>query len=823
MSNHNIDANNDMAESTGHNSSSFMGNTLPLDDVNETFASGQRTEYRTAPNSVHNTPSGAPRHSSQINQDDDIPDIDVTSDNSLNSLPVQMASANAYVTVYAGVEAQGNYWYRALANVAGAFPILPVHRPFDATWAVHIPGDLLTYYKFDEENLVRGPGGLGYWFKSRFIGALSWPFNQVRQYRDAAGSFYFKFELQQPLDDDDPHTHPTQNIPFFRPSDERPTTYNAPIVDPLATSGYESNTDNRTYGGSQTFNGIPRQSDNNSQQNNLGLGPTTRQQTRSNISSGVAPSSDFQARNGRDHNQASNQSGTRHPYYTPPVNGTTANTFTSAAAGSGLPAFNHQYNPQAGSGNISMGKNAITSSDGSSIFFSMESQVVERLSNLSLSALFTFTKYIWDHDALYTDPRKHYQTLKAIDGHVLRSALAGTGQTIDSLKGKPTRYIISLLKQKVIPQSAAATLHALQDTSVLDFRRSKHYDITLVQNRLDYLVDIQAYFMDCECFFRFLTEDMSPEWIQTHLPPIRDAIPKENSLINITLNKIYGGERTEGKDNSNYARSIYNEPRNRSKFRRITASNISVLQAYPEFLRLMIELLNEGIKKHHQNFEESARFDQTLRSLSSKHSTKATNSEVKTAQPPRRQQQLAHISESDDPYASYSQTQHSLSNLSDDEDHISFVTNPLNDDLFFIADRAKALYKSPDLSARDKSNQKAAFVKSAEPLKHWQDRSKEEAAQNGVSALPTICIKFIRDSCKNPKCKYSHDPDVIVKVCQAIQADYRKLRAKYLEDNAQTNKLQHLSSLDLNANEGHTSSDDSEDNDASSEVSEDSH
>ena len=830
MSSNNNDASRILADSIGSNETTIPGYEDTF-TTNAGFGNQNNNEYQ-------NTPirSGSPHNL------DDIDGSTVSSQNSIHQYTGSNVGQHAYV-MYKGISIDDAYYYGQIVGEPCPIPAaLPIVGPINAADIEGLPVELMTHYVFRSDTLGRGPCGVGYWIKFRFSGNLPAVLNQVRVYSDEHGTFIYKFCLTEAKSDRDSNTHPVE-VGGVRSNMNTPTrpplVQIRTVVQPAAEADNFTNT--ATLGVQPLIN----------RYNNMSstTGPTmvTRQTTRMNISRtavNAIPSSVGSAAGTRIETSVPLPTGAS-AYAAAPVgaagggSGTTTGPTThsglptssatsrSSSRGHGIPAPrapsfpSHQYtfNPaRGGSGasappppspdpsNISYaGYMPVypVSAPSASMFITQAAVISFTLKVLSLSAVFVFFKKIQEHDMHYSDPREHYPISKAIGATVMRTIL--NGATAAEFASMPKEQIWDLLRSWVVPHGRQLMLAAFKSRDTVYFKKSYEYDIAQAASRMQYLMDIQTYLADCELFFLFITETMTPETISALLPPMRTR-SKGNGLIEITLSKIPGVRKDS---EHNYARAAYNDIQYAHYFKTALHHETPLPEAYLSFLSGLTEATQHGIETYYVNMEESLKYDQ---SQNLPYSPLVQPPETNSAQDRKFAEKLAaynaakktlNIKEKSTSHLNShtsqgnSSVQQYLQALDDEDDTpeaVDVKLPPVVDDakysylltlLEVCNDCHYTLNAMRGAPEAEKDHVRQTLTSALKPAHEYVARRKTEAERTGqhndvasMKQAPLICLRFFRGGlCKNTNCKYSHQWKDVFAFCEFIQDDYKRQKA----------------------------------------------
>lgn len=437
------------------------------------------------------------------------------------------------------------------------------------------------------------------------------------------------------------------------------------------------------------------------------------------------------------------------------------------------------------------------------MFITQAAVITFTLKVLSLSAVFVFFKKIQEHDMHYSDPREHYPISKAIGATVMRTIL--NGATAAEFASMPKEQIWDLLRSWVVPHGRQLMLAAFKSRDTVFFKKTYEYDIAQPASRMQYLMDIQTYLADCELFFLFITENMTPETISALLPPMRSRT-KGNGLIEITLSKIPGVRKDS---EHNYARAAYNDPQFAHYFKTALHPDTPLIEAYLSYLSGLTEAMQHGIETFHWNMEESLKYDA---SQNSPYSPLVQPPETNAAQDRKFAEKLAAY---DAAKKTLNIKERSTSKLNshteqdntsvrqylqalDEEEDIPGVDptklTPVVDDakysyfmnlLEVCTDCHYNLNAMRGAPEEEKDHVRQTLTSALKPAHEYVARRRTEAERNGqhneaaaIKQAPLICLRFFRGGlCKNTNCKYSHQWKDVFAFCEFIQEDYKRQKA----------------------------------------------
>ena len=502
------------------------------------------------------------------------------------------------------------------------------------------------------------------------------------------------------------------------------------------------------------------------------------------------------------------------PYYTPPVPGIPATTFGTPPIPNSIPAYRGTIpttipssmpayrssipiptpvptNHSAGAGGGSIPQpnpnpsgyfpSASNTSDGITGTYQItRAPVTFTLESLTLRDLYDFVKKVDVYNGTCRHPIEHYQIEKAINPDIINRCAAGTSMPTEEITQMGSKKLLQFLKSQVMPKGTALVLQTFKDADAVQFIKTHDYDLNDHIHRLTYIRDIQAYLKDSERFFKFVTEGMNQQEIFSTLPPMIHKQVRKNGLIEITLSKIPG---VDGATEYNYARSIFTDTKNAQYFYHVKLPQTNVLEAYPAFCQNLSILLNNGIDKFHETMNENLKYDPAMRVSLRQISSSINNGAASVRKPGQRPVTQAYYGERRKEIFSTPR----LANLntvdgssSGDEDTSDNTSNDsgLSDDF----DPAyMCLYSVYDMgwkaaTSNDEDSKAKALVKFTDALDNGVKYAKKRGEEGYIGTLPTVCIRFLRGSCKVRGCTYSHQWKDYLELAAAIQQDYRRLK-----------------------------------------------
>jgi hypothetical protein len=796
-------------ESTGLSTSGMM-TTLPLSEVNETFAVANDGFVDASP-SVAATPSAQRSTRSNFNLDD----FETRSEGSIQSEHATVNPGIDSYQIFAGISSDLRKFYHQI-YVGQIPPPLVINGFMDPG----MPQVLRCHFTFREGQLVRGPGGRGFWRRYFFSGDPHGPLKLVRQYFENGFKYVYMFDLIFADNDMADRTFPVNQSGTYRSmldlaqigtSQLRPSAVDLSDGGPIPTDeaqeevtgsqnlpftqGVSGDFPSHTPAAQRSRSPNPRfnanEGYNGEREGRRSFNHNGNDHTRSN---GAPSAGGARVWNDGQHQENSRNGNQGNPYHTAPMQGEPFTTF------SGTTFFNQGNNrrgnfttshqefvaqpsvpAETASQSPSVLNNGATGTTVTELFTTSEPPVTFMLKGITLACVYAFVTAVNNFNMHIKSPRARYPISKAVPHHLLKTLSGGTRYTPQQIAQFDSDTLLRFLKWSVEPQGPRAMLAVFQSNAVLKFNKTYNYDLRQLACRAIYLKDILTYLKDCEDFFTFMITDLAN--VRANMPTMW-AKPKVNGLVEITLSKIPG---MNPDSKYNYARSIVDDPNNSPLFKMCFSSRTHIREAYPEFLRVLTDLLNNGISTFHRNMEEELLFDQSqekailhisLGTFGLEEKERAdSHAELDKKSAEKHEKYYARKKEIFSGKPTINNHEEVYANEDSDEEQclplttLPIAENPEFDPLYNVYEAAT---RAMQASSQEQPARMKAFGRALEPAGRYilqKGESKEPFAD-----MPRVCLRFLfkgEGKCKNP-CPYSHAREDYVKLAKAVQEEYRK-------------------------------------------------